>query len=250
MNRGSNIVYQNGSHAYGIPFDPRTKIILLLELDILLFMGRSFIYEAGIFMFCALILLLGGQSKTSCKCMAAFILFVITEHIIAPYLLNPWMSFIHFIVVVVRKVMPAFMLAKWVVATTDVSTFVAAMWKCRFPQSAVITTSVIFRCFPTICEEWNAIQTAMKMRGIEFCLKNIISRPTETTVHMLVPLFISALNISDELAAAALCRGLDNPGEHTCMTEISFRWCDIVFLGVTSVALAVMVILNIRGYSL
>lgn len=47
------------------------------------------------------------------------------------------------------------------------------------------------------------------MRGIALNLRNMITKPSETIVHLLVPLFISVLNIIDELAAAALCRGLD-----------------------------------------
>ena len=104
-----------------------------------------------------------------------------------------------------------------------------------------------FSLFPN---DQSAIKTAMKMRGIEFSFKNIVTRPSETIVHILVPLFISALNISDELAAAALCRGLDNPGAHTCMTQIRFRWYDIAFLLVVTFALVVICVLNIRGYSL
>lgn len=250
MSNSAYSIYQPKNQAKGLSFDPRTKILLLIELDILLFLGRSLAYEASVFLFCALILLVGGQNKTALKCAGIFLLFVLTQQLIQPYLANSFVSFVHFIVVVVRKVLPAFMLAKWLVATTEVSAFVAAMWKCKIPQSAIVTTSVIFRCFPTISEEWSAIKTAMKMRGIEFSFKNIVTRPSETIVHILVPLFISALNISDELAAAAICRGLDNPGTHTCMTQIRFRWYDIAFLLVVTFALVVICVLNIRGYSL
>lgn len=72
-----------------------------------------------------------------------FFLFVLTQQIIAPYLMNPFVSLVHFIVVIVRKVLPAFMLAKWLIATTDVSEFVAAMWKCKIPQNIIITTSFV-----------------------------------------------------------------------------------------------------------
>lgn len=85
------------------------------------------------------------------------------------------------------------------------------------------------------------------MRGIEFNFKNMVTKPSETIVHIIVPLFISALNISDELAAAALCRGLDNPGTHTCITQICFRWYDIAFLVFVTAALVVICVLNIRG---
>lgn len=94
------------------------------------------------------------------------------------------------------------------------------------------------------------IQTAMKMRGIEFSLKHMTTMPVKTMEHLFVPLFISVLNISDELAAAALCRGLDNPGEHTCMLQIRFRWYDISLMTVSSLWLIAMCVIRIRGYSL
>lgn len=243
-------IYQPKKPGKGLIFDPRTKIILLIELDILLFLGRSLAYETSVFLFCAFILFVGGQNKTALKCAGTFLLFVLMEQFIRPYLTNSFVSLVHFIVVVVRKVLPAFMLAKWLIATTEVSAFVAAMWKCKIPKEAIVTTSVIFRCFPTLSEEWRAIKTAMKMRGIEFSLKNMITKPSETMIHILVPLFISTLNISDELAAAALCRGLDNPGTHTCMIQIRFRCYDIAFLLFVTVSFAVICVMNIRGCSL
>lgn len=243
-------ICQSRKPGNGLIFDPRTKIILLIELDILLFLGHSLAYETSVFLFCAFILLVGGQNKTALKCAGTFFLFVLTEQLIQPYLATSFVSLVHFIVVVVRKVLPAFMLAKWLIATTEASAFVAAMRKCKIPKDAIVTTSVIFRCFPTISEEWGSIKTAMKMRGIEFNLKNMVTRPSETMIRILVPLFVSALNISDELAAAALCRGLDNPGTHTCITQIHFRWYDIAFLLFVTVSFAVICVLNIRGYSL
>ena len=126
MSNSAYSIYRPKNQAKGLSFDPRTKILLLIELDILLFLGRSLAYEASVFLFCALILLVGGQNKTALKCAGIFLLFVLTQQLIQPYLANSFVSFVHFIVVVVRKVLPAFMLAKWLVATTEVSAFVKA----------------------------------------------------------------------------------------------------------------------------
>ena len=52
-----------------------------------------------------------------------------------------------------------------------------------------------------------------------------------------------------ELAAAALCRGLDKPGHHTCMEPVCFRWFDYVFMMVATIWLFVMCALWIRGYA-
>ena len=211
-------------------FDPRTKVLLLIELDMLIFLGRSLFYETGVFLLCSLILIVGGQCKMSLKYIGIFVIFAGIEHLIRPYMAHFSVSLIYFAVVIIRKVLPVFILAKWLVATTKVSAFVAALWKMRLPRNMIITGSVIFRCFPTIREEWTAIQSAMRMRGIECNARNLLLKPSETITYTLIPLFISILNISDELAQAALCRGLDNPGRHTCMTEIGFRLPDVIFL--------------------
>ena len=211
-------------------FDPRTKVLLLIELDMLIFLGRSLFYETGVFLLCSLILIVGGQCKMSLKYIGIFVIFAGIEHLIRPYMAHFSVSLIYFAVVIIRKVLPVFILAKWLIATTKVSAFVAALWKMRLPRNMIITGSVIFRCFPTIREEWTAIQSAMRMRGIECNARNLLLKPSETITYTLIPLFISILNISDELAQAALCRGLDNPGRHTCMTEIGFRLPDVIFL--------------------
>ena len=54
----------------------------------------------------------------------------------------------------------------YLVSTTTVSEFVAAMERMHIPQKIVIPVSVVFRFFPTVKEEYAAIRDAMKMRGI------------------------------------------------------------------------------------
>ena len=230
MKQTASVPYNTKRQDNGWVFDPRTKMIVLIELDMLIFLSRSLLYETGVFLLCSLILLVGGQRKTAIKYIGLFVIFVGIEHLIRPYMAHFSVSLIYFAVVIIRKVLPVFILAKWLIATTEVSAFVAALWKMRLPRNMIITGSVIFRCFPTIREEWTAIQSAMRMRGIECNARNLLLKPSETITYTLIPLFISILNISDELAQAALCRGLDNPGRHTCMTEIGFRLPDVIFL--------------------
>lgn len=60
MSNTANSSYQTKHEQKGLAFDPRTRILLLIELDILLFLGRSLAYEACVFLFCAFILLVGS----------------------------------------------------------------------------------------------------------------------------------------------------------------------------------------------
>ncbi len=115
--------------------------------------------------------------------------------------------------------MPCLALGKWILTTTKVSEFIAAMKKMHMPQTAIIPLSVVFRYFPTIREEWQSIRNAIKMRGVQVSFE-----------HVIVPLLISAVNISEELSAAALCRGLDNPARHTSLCEIGFKLQDKIAL--------------------
>ena len=64
--------------------------------------------------------------------------------------------------------MPCIMMGYFVISTITVSEFVAALEKLHIPQTITIPLSVMFRFFPTVLEEFNAINDAMRMRGIRF----------------------------------------------------------------------------------
>lgn len=64
MSNTANSIYQTKHEQKGLAFDPRTKILMLIELDILLFLGRSLVYEASVFLLCTLILLVGGSEQS------------------------------------------------------------------------------------------------------------------------------------------------------------------------------------------
>ena len=247
MKHSAGGLYTTKRQNNGLVFDPRTKLILLIEFDILIFLGRSLFYEMGVFLLCSLILAVGGHRRNSIKCIGIFAICATIEQLIHPYMSHFLISLVYFAVALIRKVLPIFILTKWSVETTKVSAFVAALWKMRLPKNMIITGSVIFRCFPTIREEWTAIQSAMRMRGIECNARSLLFKPSETITYILIPLFISILNISDELAAAALCRGLDNPGTHTCMTEIGFKRQDVALLILVTGIFAGMCIVRILG---
>ncbi|MCD8154363.1 MAG: energy-coupling factor transporter transmembrane protein EcfT [Clostridiales bacterium] len=53
--------------------------------------------------------------------------------------------------------------------------------------------------------------------------------------HIMVPLLMSAVNVSEELSAAALCRGLDNPGVHSTLVQVKFSRHDIAVWVITGV---------------
>ena len=103
----------------------------------------------------------------------------------------------------------------YLVSTTTVSEFVAAMERMHVPQKIVIPMSVVFRFFPTVKEEYAAIRDAMKMRGI-----TTLRSPMKMLEYRVVPLMMSIAKIGEELSAAALTRGLGAPQKRQTFVKL------------------------------
>ena len=133
-----------------------------------------------------------------------------------------------FVVLAMTSIMtrfaPGIMMGAWLLSSTSVSEFIGSMERMHLTEKIVIPLSVIFRFFPTISEEYQAISDAMKMRGIRFGGKN----PFLMVEYRLVPLMVSVVKIGDELSAAALTRGLGAPVKRTNVCQIGFHVQDMI----------------------
>jgi energy-coupling factor transport system permease protein len=91
---------------------------------------------------------------------------------------------------------------------------------------------VTFRYFPAIRDEFGHIRDAMKLRSIHDAAK------LECVV---VPLMISATTTAEELSAAAVTRGIENPKPKTSLTTLRYRTADAICLciGASFIAAAI-----------
>ena len=210
-----------------VKFDLRTKFMLILVVNLFLLLSHSVIFELVLVFGCLLLITIDGQAKSAFHFLIVFLIMLGIDQLLTPYINGFFFTLVSFITVALRKFLPCFILGKWILTKTEVSEFVAVMWKLRLPQTAIIPLSVVFRYFPTITEEWASIRAAMKMRGIHVSLE-----------HIMVPLLMSAVNVSEELSAAALCRGLDSPEPHTSLVQVRFRFSDVLVWCITG-ALAI-----------
>ena len=214
-----------------VRFDLRTKFMLILVVNLFLLLSHSVIFELVLVFGCLLLITIDGQAKSAFHFLIVFLIMLGIDQLLTPYINGFYFTLVSFITVALRKFLPCFILGKWILTKTEVSEFVAVMWKLRLPQTAIIPLSVVFRYFPTIKEEWASIRAAMKMRGIHVSLE-----------HIMVPLLMSAVNVSEELSAAALCRGLDSPEPHTSLVQVRFRFSDVLVWCITG-ALAIAAII-------
>lgn len=214
----------------GLLLDPRTKLLLVLNMS--LFVLGSVGGERVQFLapvFCVLpaaLLMSANKWKTALGYIALYLISYILYTCIAPLITGP----VHFILLgvsgVLSRFMPGIMMGGYLVSTTTVSEFTAAMQRMHLSEKIVIPLSVMFRFFPTVMDEAASISAAMRMRDIRLGGKHA----AKMLEYRLVPLMTCCVKIGEELSAAALTRGLGGNVRRTNICRIGFKAQDIVLL--------------------
>ena len=132
--------------------------------------------------------------------------------------------------VYIRKLIPCFMLGAFLIRTTKVSAFLAALSRLQLPKGFTIALSVTLRYFPTMAEEWNYIKDAMALRGITASFAGFLRHPIKIMEYVYVPMLVSASKISDEITQAAITRGIDHAGRRSCMENVCFSIHDALIV--------------------
>ena len=101
----------------------------------------------------------------------------------------------------------------------------------KFPAHEVaMTISIALRFIPTILGEVERIMKAQSSRGVDFKHGKLSSR-FKAIISLIIPLFISAFQRSEELADAMEARGYDPKQKRTRERKLSFGFADFfVFL--------------------
>lgn len=214
----------------GLCLDPRTKLLLLFVVTTLMFstsnLGVMNYVKPVLSILPFLLLLSERRFGTAAKYLVLYIVCFVLERLA----LTQLTGMISFLLLAVTSIMtrfaPGIMVGAYLVASTSVSEFLAAMERMHLSEKIVIPLSVIFRFLPTMKEEYQAINDAMKMRGIRFGGK----QPLLMIEYRLVPFMVSVVKIGDELSAAALTRGLGAPGKRTNICKIGFHVRDVILM--------------------
>lgn len=125
-----------------------------------------------------------------------------------------------------------------IIKTTKVNEVISTMNKMKMPKAATITIAVTIRYFPTIAEEWRHIWDSMRLRAVAAHIQNPFKRILVFMECCIVPLIISASKTADELTAAAITRGIENPGTGTCCGYHALRIVDYIVIGACAIFLA------------
>lgn len=171
-----------------------------------------------------------------------YALIKLAEIFLVPNITGASLSIIGLCCLIFVRLMPSLIMGAYMLSSTTVNEFIAAMHRMNIPQQITIPISVMFRFFPTVLEEFASINTAMKMRDIRIGGKNA----GKIIEYRLVPLMVCSVNIGGELLTAALTRGLGTKVRRTNICKIGFHVQDIAVLLITA-ALYILWILGMIG---
>lgn len=204
-----------------LKFDPRTELLLLLLANVVAFTQHSVWVEITWVVLLLLLIIACGCKKTAGKLAIVFGMCLFLQYYIFPNGPKILASSFTILVSYARKIFPCLIVGTLILQKTPVRELMVALRKCHIPQGLIIPLSVTIRYFPALKEEVGYIKDAMKLRNIHGMQK---------MECLLVPIMISATTTAEELSAAAVTRGIENPAHKTSMLVMKFGVQDYLCL--------------------
>lgn len=211
-----------GAETKAIHLDPRTELLLLIIANVVAFTYSARWIEFAVIGVLTLLLICCGCGKAAIKWLLLFVCLVAIQYYVIPILPKILVIMFSILTVYIRKLFPCLMIGAMILKTTPVRFLIIALRKWHIPQKLIIPLSITLRYFPAIKEEHRHIRDAMKLRKIHGIGKKLEC--------MIIPLLMSATGTADELSAAAITRGIENPVPKTCVVDLRFHIQDYICL--------------------
>lgn len=227
--------------------DVRTKVLLLLMVGICTFVVNTVLFETGTVLFLTIIHFLSDRRSLSWKFVLCYIVLLVLQFAILPVLPDALSMFLSVPVVNFRKMFPCVMAFLFLIQTTKVNEAIATMNKMGLPHAVTITFAVTLRYFPVLYEEWRHIHDAMQIRQISIKNLGIVRGCIKKAECYLVPVLISATRTAENLSAAAMTRGIENPVPKTCRGYRKLELQDYCFIFLLIIFLITAIYIKIKG---
>ena len=233
--------------------DPRTLILLLLTVNALM-MGRTdqLVAIAGA-LITVTALLVTGRTRWAILLLVSVVLLTGCAYRIPAHWSNAPAALVGVLAYWISRFAVSVGVAAFVLTQLRPTELNAALRRMHAPNWLIIPLAVVVRFLPALLAETRAINEAMSLRGIRPGALGLLFHPVRYGIHVVIPLLSSAIRISDELAAAALIRGLGvttlpdgSTVRPTTVTRIGFGLADLVLL----LAIAALVGLHFSGWEL
>ena len=113
----------------------------------------------------------------------------------------------------------------------------------KFPAHEIaMTISIALRFIPTLLEETEKIMKAQASRGVDLKGGSLKQR-VSGIIALIIPLFVSSFQRSEELANAMEARGYNPSGKRTRYRQLKFHVSDLISIILVAIAVALVFIL-------
>ena len=116
-------------------------------------------------------------------------------------------------------------------STTKVEDFTAGLHFLGIPYRMSFALTLAFRLVPLYFNNYEIILQAQQSRGLNISQGNIFSR-LKKSIPLLIPVFVSAIRKTDQLAVALESKGFGYEGQRTCLFPIVLTRVDKWIMGV------------------
>lgn len=236
--------------------DPRNKILILILLMVAIFLkftlwSTTLLLSAVMLILLIILMILTRISFLdlfkSMKSMWFMVIFILAIYVFIPnnsytmvcYRFNDhyaiyWDSFYQAGYIILRLVLMISLTMVLTSSTKPMDLTYAFEWYMyplkliRFPVHEIaMTLSIALRFIPTLLDETDRIMKAQASRGVDFNRGNLFKR-FRAVISLIIPLFVSAIQRSEELSDAMEARGYDPKGKRTRYRKLSFTYRDII----------------------
>ncbi|MDD4584822.1 MAG: energy-coupling factor transporter transmembrane component T [Bacilli bacterium] len=127
--------------------------------------------------------------------------------------------------------------------TYGIEYFMSPLKVVKFPAHEIaMTISIALRFIPTLLEETDKIIKAQASRGVDL-QQGKLKEKVNAIISLIIPLFISSFQRSEELANAMEARGYNPSGKRTRYRIMKFTWSDFWAIVILTIIIVLTVFL-------
>ena len=204
--------------ARGSFLDPRTKILIWLLANVVVFTWAPAVFRIAVMLAYFGLFLLERKGKTLAGLLLVYLVIVAVQFWLLP-LLPGSLATVFATVTYFILVFPCIAGGAYIIATTRVSQFLAALERLGAPRSFSIKLAGTPRVFPAL--RWDVPPT----RGA--IAPRRVHRPGGKLGGVFVPMLMGAAQTAEELSESATARGIEHPGKISSWRPIGFHIQDV-----------------------
>ena len=201
-------------------FDPRAGLWLLVAANIIAFRSHTLWLELALVGLLLLLMAAHGKYSMAVKWAVGYCALLLFQQYILPASPKIIATSFTIFATYARRMFPCLMTGSLMLKCTPLRYFIVGLRQLRVPQRLIVAVSVTLRYFPAIREEMGYIRGLARLEGT------------------VIPLMVSATETAEELSAAAVTRGIEDPAPKTSAVFLRLSPVDLAGMAAGLVLLA------------